>query len=39
MAGEQPVMVPGFAYAIPPRAAELLNGSQNGVPFLTEAYV
>jgi len=39
MAGEQAVMVPGFGFAIPARAAELLNGSQNGVPFLTEAYV
>lgn len=39
MAGEQPVMVPGFGFAIPARAAELLNGSQNGVPFLAEAYV
>jgi hypothetical protein len=39
MAGEQVTMVPGFGFAIPARAAELLNGSQNGVPFLTEAYV
>jgi hypothetical protein len=31
--------VPGFGFAIPSRAAELLNGSQNGVPFMTEAYV
>ena len=39
MAGEQAVMVPGFGFAIPARAAELLNGSQNGIPFLLEAYV
>ena len=39
MAGEQPVMVPGFGYAIPPRAAQLLEGSQNGVPFIQEAFV
>lgn len=39
MAGELPVAVPGFGFAIPARAAELLNGSQNGVPFAMEAYV
>ena len=33
------VTPPGFGFAIPNMAAELLNGSQNGVPFLTEAYV
>jgi len=33
------VTVPGFGFAIPNQAAELLNGSQNGIPFLTEAYV
>jgi hypothetical protein len=33
------VTVPGFGFAIPNQAAELLNGSQNGVPFLVEAYV
>jgi hypothetical protein len=39
MAGEQPVAVPGFGFAIPNQAAELLNGSQDGVPFAAEAYV
>ena len=39
MAGEQQVMVPGFGFAIPDRAAELLDGSLNGIPFLSEAYV
>lgn len=39
MAGELPVAVPGFGFAIPARAAELLNGSQNGIPFAAEAYV
>jgi hypothetical protein len=39
MAGEPAVMVPGFGYAIPNRAAELLDGSQHGIPFMVEAYV
>jgi len=39
MAGEMPVAVPGFGFAIPNRAAEMLNGSQNGIPFACEAYV
>jgi hypothetical protein len=29
----------GFGFAIPNRAAELLNGSLNGQPFMNEAYV
>jgi hypothetical protein len=33
------VTMPGFGFAIPNQAAELLEGSQNGVPFMTEAYV
>lgn len=39
MAGELPVAVPGFGFAIPARATELLNGSQNGIPFAAEGYV
>ena len=39
MAGEMVSAVPGFGFAIPARAAELLNGSQDGVPFAMEAYV
>jgi hypothetical protein len=33
------VTLPGFGFAVPNQAAELLDGSQNGVPFLTQAYV
>lgn len=32
------VTVPGFSFAIPARAAELLDGSQDGIPFASEAY-
>jgi hypothetical protein len=38
MAGEPLATVPGFGFGIPNQAAELLNGSQNGVPFMSEAY-
>jgi len=40
--GSQPgdmVTVPGFGFAIPNQAAELLDGSQNGVPFISQAYI
>jgi hypothetical protein len=33
------VTVPGFGFAIPNMAAELLNGAQGGIPFLSEAFV
>lgn len=33
------VTIPGFGFAIPNQAAELLNGSQNGVNFMSEAYL
>ncbi len=33
------VTMPGFGFAIPNQAAQLLEGSMNGVPFMTEAYV
>jgi hypothetical protein len=33
------VTIPGFGFAIPNQAAELLNGTQNGVPFMAEAYL
>lgn len=33
------VTVPGFGFAIPNQAAELLEGSQGGIPFMLEAYV
>jgi hypothetical protein len=39
MGGEEAVSVPGFAFLIPRRAAELLNGSYNGLPFTAEAYL
>lgn len=37
--GEDMVTPPGFGFAIPAQAAELLDGSQNGMPFMAEAYV
>jgi len=39
MGGADLVTPAGFAFAIPNRAAELLNGSLNGMPFRLEAYV
>jgi hypothetical protein len=33
------VTLPGWGFAIPNQAAELLEGSQNGVPFTVEAFV
>jgi hypothetical protein len=33
------VTPPGFGFAIPNMAAELLAGSQGGVPFIQEAFV
>jgi hypothetical protein len=39
MGGQDLTTIPGFAFAIPNRAAELLNGSLNGLPFRQEAYV
>jgi hypothetical protein len=39
MGGAETVTLPGWGYAIPNRAAELLtNGSLNGMPFTLEAY-
>lgn len=39
MGGDETVTLPGWGFAIPNRAAELLNGSLNGMPFRLEAYV
>lgn len=39
MGAEQMTTVPGFGFAIPNMAAELLNGSMNGIPFLSEAFL
>jgi hypothetical protein len=38
-AGDEMVTIPGFGFAIPNQAAELLNGSQDGVSFMAEAFV
>jgi hypothetical protein len=37
--GEELVTPPGFGYAIPAAAAELLDGSLNGMPYAQEAFV
>jgi len=37
--GEELVTPPGFGYAIPAAAAELLDGSLGGMPFIQEAFV
>lgn len=39
MGGGEMVTIPGFGFAVPNMAAELLNGSQNGIPFISEAYL
>jgi hypothetical protein len=39
MGGGDMVTVPGFGFAIPNAAAELLDGSQDGIPFLSEAFL
>jgi hypothetical protein len=37
-AGEM-VTPPGFGFAIPNRAAELLDGAQGGMPYVSQAYI
>jgi hypothetical protein len=39
MGGGEMVQIPGFGFLVPNLAAEMLNGSQGGVPFISEAYV
>lgn len=39
MGGGDMVTMPGFGFAIPNMAAELLDGSFNGIPFANEAFV
>jgi hypothetical protein len=39
MSSEEAISVPGFSFLVPRRAYELLNGSQNGIPFTAEAVV
>ena len=36
---EATITPPGFGFAIPNAAAELLDGSMNGMPFMSEAYL
>lgn len=38
MIAEETVVLPGWGFAIPRRAAELLNGSQGGIPFRLEVF-
>jgi hypothetical protein len=38
MGGAELVTLPGWGFAIPARAAELLNGSQGGIPFRQEVF-
>jgi hypothetical protein len=33
------VTLPGFGFAVPNQAAELLDGSQAGIPFISQAYI
>jgi hypothetical protein len=37
--GAEMVTLPGFGFAIPNQAAELLDGSFNGMPLMSEAYL
>ena len=39
LGGGDLVTMPGFGFAIPNMAAELLDGSFNGLPFANEAFV
>jgi len=39
LGGGDTVTMPGFGFAIPNMAAELLDGEQNGMPFANEAFV
>ena len=39
LGGADMVTPPGFGFAIPNMAAELLDGAQNGIPFANEAFV
>jgi hypothetical protein len=39
MGGGEMVQVPGFGFLVPNMAAEMLAGSQGGIPFLSEAFV
>jgi hypothetical protein len=39
MGGGEMVQVPGFGFLVPNMASEMLAGSQDGIPFLSEAYL
>jgi hypothetical protein len=39
LAGGADVILPGFGFAIPNAAAELLDGAQGGMPYISQAYV
>jgi hypothetical protein len=39
MGGEEMTSLPGFGFAIPDQAAELLDGSLNGISFMSEAFI
>ena len=39
LGGGDTVTMPGFGFAIPNMAAELLDGAQNGMPYANEAFV
>jgi hypothetical protein len=38
MGGEETMIMPGWGFAIPNQAAELLIGGQGGIPFVCEAF-
>jgi hypothetical protein len=38
LAGGAEVTLPGFGFAVPNAAAELLDGAQNGMPYISQAY-
>jgi hypothetical protein len=39
LAGGADVILPGFGFAVPNAAAELLDGAQNGMSFISQVYV
>ncbi len=39
MGGGEMTLIPGFGFMVPNVAAEMLNGSMNGIPFLAEAFI
>ena len=39
LGGDETATIPGFGFAIPARAIELLDGSMGGIPFMQEVFV